>query len=68
MSKKLYAKPALQMMVCEGHVIMGGSGGGTGKYGVSVDETTQVNGPAKEGNPDEIDAKAYRPSSGIWDD
>ena len=65
MSKKLYAKPALQMMVCEGHVIMGGSGG---KYGVSVDETTQVNGPAKEGNPDEIDAKAYRPSSGIWDD
>lgn len=67
MSKKLYAKPALQMMVCEGHVIMGGSGGG-GKYDFSVDEKTQVKGPAKEENPDEIDAKAYRPSSGIWDD
>lgn len=65
MRKKLYAKPVLQMIVCEGRVIMGGSG----KYAISVDGKNETpSSTATEGNPDEIDAKAYRPTSGIWDD
>ncbi len=65
MSKKLYASPAVQVMVCEIHPIMGGSGG---KYDVEVDGNPTLDCSGKDGNPEDIDAKKYHSGSNVWDD
>lgn len=39
----------------------------SGRYGVNVDGTSEIGGPAIEDNPDDIDAKGHQ-STGVWDD